>query len=152
MRRFRILPRPHLAAMTLLEIMVVVVIMGMLATIVTKVVVDKVQQARVTTAKIQIAEIRGAVNDFYLAHSFYPEELGELVTRPESVDASKWPPNGYLESLPPKDPWGKDYVYIAPAPDRPFEIISYGRDGADGGEGFDADIYSWNLAGTEGDG
>lgn len=140
------------AGLTLLEIMVVVVIMGMIAGIVAKVVTDRIESARVETAKTQIAEFAGALELFYLDNSFYPatdQGLEALVTKPTSGrEPVKWPERGYMTAIP-ADPWGHEYVYVSPGSNAPFEIISLGRDGVEGGEGFDADIASWELAGAK---
>jgi len=133
------------AALSLLEIMVVILIMGMIAGIVTKVVVDKVERARAATAKVQIAEIRDALGLFFMDNAFYPTELHGLVTKSAAGDVRNWPANGYMPSIP-LDPWGRQYVYISPGVSRDFEIICLGRDGIEGGEGFDADIKSWELS------
>lgn len=134
--------------MTLLEIMVVVLIMGMLATIVAKQVVDRYQQAKVETARTEIGVIREAVELFYLDNDFYPSSLEDLVKKPATGrELKRWPENGYLDAVP-VDSWKNEYIYVAPATDGPFEIISLGRDGAEGGEGYDRDIRSSDLRGT----
>ncbi len=71
--------------------------------------------------------------------------------RPTSgQELKKWPENGYLNAVP-VDPWKNAYIFVAPATDGPFEIISLGRDGSEGGEGYDGDIRSSNLPGAEQD-
>ena len=138
------------AALTLLEIMVVVVIMGMIAGIVAKVVVDRIESAKVETARTQMAEMAGALDLFYLDNSFYPtteQGLAALAVKPSTGRMpDKWPPRGYMPAIP-LDPWGHEYVYVSPGTHAEFEIICLGRDGVEGGEGFDADINSWELAG-----
>ncbi|MCD6415315.1 MAG: type II secretion system major pseudopilin GspG [Planctomycetes bacterium] len=134
---------------TLLEVMVVVLILGMIAGIATKVVVDRLERARVQTAKIQIHEIMDALEFFYQDNNFYPSSeqgLKALVTAPADERIRDWPENGYLHGVP-KDPWGSDYDYISPGAHGRYEIICYGRDAMAGGEGFDADIKSWELLG-----
>jgi len=142
-------PRDRERAMSLLEIMVVVVIMGIIAGIVTKVVVDKVARANVMEAKMELASLRDAVNMFYVDQSFYPQTLQDLVSRPADDRVKDWPPNGYMPSIP-LDPWKNQYVYVMPGLSHPFEIICLGADGVEGGEGADADIESWNLSPSEG--
>jgi len=138
--------------LTLLEIMVVLLIMGLIASVVTKVVVDRIEMARVQTAKTQIAEFKGALDLFYLENSFYPsteQGLQALVTKPTTGRVpEKWPEHGYMPSIP-LDPWGHEYIYISPGSHADYEIICLGRDGVEGGEGFDADIRSWELGGAE---
>ena len=146
-RKLQRRPTPA-AGMTLLEIMVVVLIMGMLATIVAKKVVDRYQQAKMETARTEIGVVREAVELFYLDNDFYPSSVEDLVKKPTTGrEVKKWPENGYLDRVP-VDPWRNEYIYIAPATDGPFEIISLGRDGAEGGEGYDRDIRSSDLRGT----
>jgi len=132
-------------AMSLLEIMVVVVIMGIIAGIVMKMVTDRVTRANVTKAKVELASLRDAVNMFFVDHSFYPESLRDLVSQPADERIKDWPPNGYMPSIP-LDPWGNEYIYVMPGLSRSFEIICLGADGVEGGEGADADIESWNLS------
>lgn len=152
-QRVRRVPRLN-AGVTLLEIMVVVVIMGMIAAVVSKVVVDRLEVAKVELAKAQIREMAGALDLFYMDNGFYPtteQGLQALVEQPTSEPVPKvWPENGYLGApAVPKDPWGREYIYVSPGANRPFEIISLGRDGVEGGEGFDADIKSWALSGED---
>ncbi len=132
---------------TLIELMVVVVILGMLATIVTPLVLRRVEEARRTTAKVQIKNFQSALDMFKLDNLFYPtteQGLEALVERPVTGGiTTKW--KQYLDKIP-KDPWGNDYVYICPGIDgRDCDIISFGQDGEEGGEGDNADIHSWDL-------
>ena len=137
------------AGMTLIEIMVVVAIMGMIAAVVTKIVMDRLQQAKVELAKVQIAEYVGALEFFYFDNDFYPstsQGLKALVEKPsEGEIPKKYPPNGYLEGTSFLDPWKNEYRYLSPGAVKEFDIISLGRDRKDGGENFDADIKSWEL-------
>lgn len=113
-----------------IEIMVVVVIMGLLASAVTVKVIGYMDTAKVNRAKSDLATIVDAVEAYHLKNSRYP-------TNEEG-----------LKNLPLKnrlDPWGNPYEYSSPGHDEPFEIVCYGADGRDGGEGQNADIYSWQL-------
>ena len=77
------------------------------------------------------------------------EGLSALVEKP-TIDPipAEWPPEGgYLEGGVPVDPWGNEYEYSSPGSNAKYEIICLGRDGAYGGEGYDADIRSWELVG-----
>ena len=140
-----------ITALTLVEIMVVVLIMGMIAGLVTKVVIDRLQEAKVETARTQIAELVDTLELFYMDNDFYPSSdqgLRALEFKPATGRIpKKWPLSGYMSSIP-KDPWGNNYDYVSPGAVKPFEIISYGRDGEVGGEGFDADVRSWELGGA----
>lgn len=140
---------PHRqAAMTLLEVMVVVAIIGMIAGLVAVIAIDRLQDAKVTLAKAQISTFVDALQLFNLDNGFYPsteQGLRALVTQPASGRIpQKWPPNGYLEVVP-RDPWGNEYQYISPAPEGDFLIVSFGRDGLQGGEGYDADITHHDI-------
>ncbi len=137
--------------LTLLEVMVVVIILGMVAGIVSTVVVDRVEQARVETAKIQIRQFKDALEFFYQDHHFYPtseQGLEALVEPPDDERIRDWPENGYLPAVP-LDPWGNPYRYVSPGAQARYEIISFGRNGEPGGEGFDADIRSWEITGGQ---
>lgn len=135
--------------MSLLEIMVVVVILGIIAGIVTKVVVDKVDRARVMKARVEVAELRDTVRMFYIDQSFYPAELKDLVAKPADARIKNWPADGYMPSIP-LDPWGNEYNYVMPGVSQAFEIQCFGADGIEGGEAFDADINSWELSKSAG--
>lgn len=131
---------------TLLELMIVIVILGILGALVAPKLMDEPAKARVTQAKLQIENFSTAVKRFYLDNGFYPsadQGLEALVEKPVSGKTPKnYPENGYISKIP-QDPWGNDYVYVAPGRKTPFEIMSYGADGVEGGEGYDADI--WNV-------
>ena len=118
-------------AFSLIEVMVVVVIIGLLAGAVAMRFGGVVDTAKVSRAKSDIATIVDAVELYYLNHSRYPSNSEGL----SAVD---------IKSR--TDPWGFEYHYSKPGPgDEPFEIASFGRDGREGGEGPDADVYSWQL-------
>jgi len=130
---------------TLLEVLIVVAILGLLATIVAVNMAGRVQGARYTKARLDIENFKKAIELFKLDTGRYPkaqEGLAALVEKP--ADVKKWNAGGYLESKTiPKDPWGNDYVYIfGGSEDIKYEIVSYGADGKKGGEGYDADILS----------
>ncbi|MHC5036542.1 MAG: type II secretion system major pseudopilin GspG [Planctomycetota bacterium] len=124
---------------TLMEIMVVVVILGILATVVTLKVSQYLSKAKVKTAKIQMQEIMKGLALYKMEHKNYPENLEELLEKTEEN------PEGLLPSIP-FDPWGNDYEYVSDT-DHGYDLVSYGADGQEGGEGEDADINSWELAG-----
>ena len=136
---------------TLIEIMVVVIILGLLATLVLTNVMGREDEARINTAKAQIRSLEGALDSYKLDNGFYPttdQGLDALIKKPESGHVpTKWREGGYLKPARiPKDPWSKDYVYLSPGNEgREYEIISYGADGEPGGEGNNADIESWKM-------
>lgn len=133
---------------TLLELMIVIVILGILGAVVAPRLMDEPDKARVTQAKMQIENFATAVKKFYLDNGFYPsadQGLEALVEKPSSGRTPKnYPENGYISKIP-QDPWGNDYIYIAPGRKTPFEIMSMGADGTEGGEGFDADIWNSDV-------
>lgn len=126
---------------TLIEVMVVVAILGILATIVMTNVIGKDDQARVTTTKASLASIANALDLYKLDNHRYPttdEGLMALVEKPAS--AKTFPEGGYLHKLP-EDPWGNPFQYVFPGSNgRKYDLYSLGADGAEGGEGNDADI------------
>jgi general secretion pathway protein G len=133
---------------TLLEVMVVVVILGILATLVVPKIISRPDEARVIAAKQDIASVLQALKLYRLDNQRYPtteQGLQALVARPAtSPIPPNWKAGGYLERLP-KDPWGNYYQYLNPGLRGEIDVFSFGADGAPGGEANDADIGSWNL-------
>lgn len=134
---------------TLIEIMVVVVILGILASIVVPKLLDRPDQAKVTKAQLDIKGIEESLGMFKLDNGFFPsteQGLSSLVTIPDSGRIpTKYPDGGYLKKVP-QDPWEGDYLYLSPGVhSKDYDLISYGADGEPGGEGIDADINSWEL-------
>lgn len=126
---------------TLIEIMVVVVIIGILASVVVPRIMDNPDKARVAKAKNDIRALESAMDLYRLDNYTYPstdEGLEALVTPPSSAPAN-WKQGGYIKKLN-NDPWGNDYLYDNV--DGEIEIYTYGADGASGGEGPNADISS----------
>jgi general secretion pathway protein G len=120
---------------TLVELMVVIVIIGLLATVVVINVMPATDRAALTKAKADIATLEQGVEMYRLNRLQYPDGAQGL----QAVVAE-----GYIKRLP-NDPWGKPYRYAAPGRDgRAFEISSLGADGREGGEGEDADIGNWD--------
>ncbi len=129
---------------TMIELMIVVVILGILATIVVPRFIGREDEARITAARVQISNFETALNMFRLDNGFYPsteQGLSALVRKPASGrEPGNW--KQYLTRIPP-DPWGNDYLYISPgSEDRDYEIISPGPDGEPGTED---DIISWMI-------
>lgn len=137
---------------TLIELMVVLVILGLLATFIGPQIMSAPDKARVSKAKNDITVLKNAIELYRAENGNYPttdQGLQALVVKPE-IDPvpSSWSPSGYLNSqVVPKDPWGRDYIYRSPTEDenRPYEIITYGADGQEGGEEYNADITSYNI-------
>ena len=141
--------RKHQAGFTLIELMVVIVILGILATIIVPKIMNRPEQARQLKAKMQIEGFETALKLYKLDNGAYPnteQGLQALVTPPATGVSKNYPKEGYLEKGGvPKDPWGNDYIYLAPGTHGPYDISSYGADGIQGGEEFNQDINSWDL-------
>jgi general secretion pathway protein G len=131
------------AGFTLIEMLVVLVIIGLIMGLVGPRVLNYLTDARVKAAKLQIEALSSALDLYYLDNGRYPsssEGLQALVRRPSSGDSWNGP---YLKGgQVPADPWKNDYVYRAPGDNAPFEIISLGSDGREGGNGSAADLRS----------
>lgn len=145
--------RSHLereTGFTLIELMVVMVILATLITIVAPRFLGETDKARRLKAEVSIAFLETALKTYYLDNGIYPttdQGLEALVTEPNTEPLpTKYREGGYLEKgKVPKDPWGEDYLYFSPGLHNDFDIISYGADKMEGGEGKDADIESWNI-------
>ncbi len=133
---------------TLLELLAVVMIIGLLAAIIAPRLLSKTPQAKIAAAKANISNLVQAIEAFHMDFGKYPEKLSDLITMPSYVKPDKWPKGGYLtQAVLPKDPWGNEFVYLKPGRnDQPFEVISYGADGKEGGQGEDTDISSAKLS------
>ncbi len=132
---------------TLIEIMVVVAILAILGAAVVPMIIDRPEQARVVKAKNDIDVLEQALELYKLDNFAYPstnQGLDALIEQPTGdPEAPNWKSGGYVKKLP-NDPWGRPYIYLSPGEGGEFDIISLGRDGADGGEDYDADISNWN--------
>jgi general secretion pathway protein G len=132
---------------TLIEVMVVLVILGILATLVVPRIMSRPDEARIIAAKQDINSIGQALKLYRLDNHSYPstdQGLQALVTKPTGAPVPpNWKTGGYLDRLP-KDPWGNDYKYLNPGVKNTndVDVFSLGADGAPGGEGNDADIGS----------
>lgn len=131
---------------SLIEIMVVVVILGILASIVVPKIISRPDEARVVKAKQDILAIQNALDLYRLDNSFYPstdQGLEALNKKPTSNPIpAHW--KQYLRSVP-KDPWGREYIYLNPGRHGEIDIFTLGADGQEGGTGFNADIGNWNI-------
>lgn len=144
-RRFH--PRPRRRAFTLIEILVVIAVIAILASLVAPNVFQHVGTARSTTARSQLEMLATALDAYRLDTGRYPtsaQGLAALVTLPAADPPATWR-GPYLRRAVPVDPWGHPYVYVAPGDVNPngYDLLSYGADGRAGGEGEDADILGW---------
>ena len=129
---------------TLIELLVVMVIIALFATFVGRSLFPNVDKARQTAAKQQIAEFDGVIETFRLDVGRFPtadEGLQALRVRPANVENWGGP---YLKKDVPLDPWNHPYVYrCCPGQHGDFDLLSYGSDGQEGGQGFAEDVVSW---------
>jgi general secretion pathway protein G len=134
---------PRRRGFTLLEVMVVVFVLGLLATLVAPKILGRTDDARRTKAIADLQAIEQALDLYRLDSGGYPttaQGLEALVRRPEVPPLPRaWNPNGYLERVP-LDPWGHPYVYVSDG--GRFTLRSLGGDGVEGGEGRFADLDS----------
>lgn len=120
---------------SLIELIVVVLILGILAAAASLKLFDYLGDSKVTQAKTDIQTFSKAIELYRMDKGSYPEELSQLMVQ---EDAEEGQSKAYLGKLN-KDPWGNDYAYL-PIDENTYELISYGRDGEEGGEDLDADI------------
>ena len=136
--------RPQAAAaggFSLVEVMIVIVIIGLMAGVVTVNVQSYMDKAKQNTARQEIATLVKALDTFYASYGRYPtsEEGLECLAKPtEKI------PEALIKGVP-NDPWGRPYQYVVPGVSGPYDLISFGADGREGGEGKDADITSESI-------
>jgi general secretion pathway protein G len=130
---------------TMIELMAMLIIIGLLATLVVTKVATKIDQARVTTTKANLKVLHSAVTQFRMDTGRLPtEEEGLMALIEQPSDVVRYEPGGYLETTEiPKDGWGNEFIYeLSPETGKSFVIKSLGADGKEGGEDYDADLYS----------
>jgi len=136
--------RSQARGFTLIELMVVLVIIGVLAALIVPNVLDRADDARVTAARTDIANLTQALKLYKLDNQRFPgadQGLQALVAKPTTgTIPPNWRP--YLDKLP-NDPWGRPYLYMNPGLKGEIDVLSLGADGQPGGEGKNADIGSW---------
>lgn len=134
--------RPHRSSgFTLLELLVVLLILGFLATIATPPVLRYLARAKTDTARLQINGLASALDLYRVDVGRYPtqeESLQALVVRPPGVETWNGPYVKKQSSL--VDPWGAPYVYRIPGERGEFDLLSYGADKAPGGTGENQDV------------
>lgn len=138
-----VLKKRNIRGFTFLEVIVVVAILILLATIVIVNYSGRVKQANYDAAKLQINEISKALEIYKIDNGFYPtteQGLKALVEKPEVEPIPKKWRESYMDSVP-KDPWGNEYVYIYPGShEKNFDLFSYGEDGVESED----DVVNWN--------
>ena len=136
--------RRNMSGMTLIEILVVLVLIGVVLGIVGGNFIGRGEKAKADAAKIEIGQIGQSLDLFKLEVGRYPtsqEGLQALISAPPGL--ANWNGPYWKKSTLPKDPWGNEYKYSAPGQHGPYDILSYGADGKEGGEGANKDILSW---------
>ncbi|BEI24527.1 type II secretion system major pseudopilin GspG [Vibrio fluvialis] len=132
---------------TLLEVMVVVVILGILASFVVPNLLGNKEKADQQKAITDIVALENALDMYKLDNNVYPttdQGLDALVNKPSSPEPRNYRAGGYIKRLP-KDPWGNDYQYLSPGDKGTIDVFTLGADGQEGGEGTSSDIGNWNL-------
>ena len=131
---------------TLIEVLVVIAILGILATMIVPKIIGRPDEARRLAAGQDVGTIVQALKIYRLDNGRYPsteQGLKALVEKPSIEPVPQnWKPGGYLERLP-DDPWHNPYQYLNPGVHGEIDVFSLGADGKPGGEGNDADIGSW---------
>lgn len=133
---------------TLIELLVVMAIVALLAAFVGPRLFGKLDEAKQKAAQGQIGLFDQGLELFRMDIGRYPtseEGLKALREKPSGVENWNGP---YVKKEIPKDPWKRDYVYTSPGEHGDYDIISYGQDGAPGGEGNNLDIVSWKELGS----
>jgi general secretion pathway protein G len=133
----------------MVELMAVLIILGLLATVVVHSFVNQVDVAKQKTTIANLKLLHSAIVQFHMDTGRWPTEtegLSVLITKPS--DVTNYPPGGYLETTElPKDGWGRDFIFqLYPESGKPFVIKSLGADGQEGGQGLDADLSSTDAA------
>lgn len=136
------------SGLTLIEVVVVIIVLGLLAGLVGPQIIGRVSQAKSETARTQIELFSVSLDNYRLDNGRYPtseqglEALRTKPTREPVPDNWRGP---YLRKDVPLDPWGQPYVYKSPGDENPssYDLYTLGRDGQPGGEDEDADIVSW---------
>jgi general secretion pathway protein G len=144
-RRAGVAPRSSRAArqrgMTLIEILVVLVLIGIVMGIVGSNFLGRGEKAKADAAKIEISQIAQSLDLFKLEVGRYPstqEGLQALISAPAGT--ANWNGPYWKKSTVPKDPWGNEYKYAAPGQAAAYDVVSLGADGKEGGEGVNKDI------------
>ena len=126
---------------TLMELIVVITILALVAVVIAPQMFDRADDAKRKAAQIQIDKVAASIQLYKLEVGSFPETLQDLVQQPAGADNWRGP---YLQKKALlQDPWNRDLVYVQPGEHGRFDLLSYGSDGAAGGEGDNADITNW---------
>ena len=128
---------PRQRGFTILEIVIVFILLAGIMAFVGPKIFEQMGKAKSSEAKIRIQDLAGRIEMYKLENGRYPESLQSLVKQPAGAD--KWA-GPYAKDTDLKDAWGNDYRYTIPGQGKPFDLVSLGADGKDGGEGENRDI------------
>ncbi len=136
------------SGLTLIEILVVIIVLGLLAGLVAPRIIGRVSEAKTQTARTQIALLGVALDNYRLDNGYYPtteQGLAALRTRPLSEPQPRNWRGPYLQKDVPDDPWDRPYLYRSPGEINTgsYDLLTLGRDGQPGGEDEDTDVTSW---------
>ena len=130
---------------TLVELLVVLIILGLVASIAGPNVMKYLGSSKSKTAKLQIKEIESALELYFLDTGQYPpNDQGLNLLIKNEVSVMGWNGPYFKQADVPKDPWGFDYVYLMPGEHAAFDLVSLGADNQPGGENDDKDITNWD--------
>ena len=130
---------------TLVELLVVLIILGLVASIAGPNVMKYLGTSKSKTAGLQLKEIESSLELYFLDTGKYPSSatgLSALIKNDQSVVG--WNGPYFKKAVVPNDPWGNSYVYVFPGEHAAFDLQSQGADGQAGGEGDDRDVTNWN--------
>ena len=146
----------HSRGFTLLEIMVVVVIIGLLASVVVLNLLPNVDKAKIAKTRQDIQTISTALTMYNLDNYKFPttdQGLRALVQQPSDPNIHNWRVGGYVQPNSLKDPWGNDYQYLYPGTHgQPYDLYSFGPSGPEGEQTDQSKIGNWNIDATPGGG
>lgn len=129
--------------MSLVEILIAITLLGVVGTLVVSNVIDSLREGETNSTRIQIKNLGNILLDYKRKCGLYPtsdQGLQALVEAPTTGrECKRYPPNGFInDGKVPADPWGNEFLYESDG--RDYTITSFGVDGIEGGDGWDADI------------
>jgi len=137
--------RRNEAGFSLIELIVVLVILGLLATVVGPKVMERLKGAKRELAKVQIAELEQALDLYSFDMGHYPQGSEGLLALIANPGGDQWKGPYLKKNAVPKDPWGRDYMYRCPGQHGEYDLFAMAADGQEGGEGENADVTNWAV-------
>jgi general secretion pathway protein G len=128
---------PRQRGFTILEIVIVFILIAGLMAFVGPKIFEQMGRAKSSEAKLRIQDLAGRIEIYKLENGRYPESLQALVKQPPGAERWTGP---YAKEADLKDAWGNDYRYTVPGQGKPYDIVSLGADGREGGEGENRDV------------